>query len=124
MYEETEPVKPRSWTPRESGLIAWYKKARIENRFPAQPFKLAPMAFVHVPERFYDMLDFEASHGCAETLRAMRNALVYDLEMLHWAVEGKDFENEKIPVLFEDGPACIEQEDIPETVQRVPVLFE
>jgi hypothetical protein len=120
---DDEP-KSRPWTSRERGLLAWYRQARAQNRFPAETFKIAPFMIVVVPERFYDMLDYEAERNQAETFRAIRNAFKYDLENLHQYVEGKEVVDEKVPDLFADVAAGDAEPEVPATVQGVPVLFE
>jgi hypothetical protein len=121
-YEEK---KPRPWSSRERGLISWYRKARLQNRFPSESFRLGPMATIMVPERFYDMLDFEAGHDQAETVRALRNSFAYDLERLHACVEGKEFADAgTVPNLFEDGPEGYTEAGVSPEVRKVPVLFE
>jgi hypothetical protein len=123
MYEDSDAIRVRPWSRKERGLIAWYKKARAGKRLPEKPFKLAPFMFVFVPERHYDMLDFEVGHEQAETLRGTRGVVTYDLESLYAVVEGRGYHAE-IPVLFEDGAESQQQADVPEAVHRVPVLFE
>jgi hypothetical protein len=121
IYEEK---KPRPWSSREHGLISWYRKARLQNRFPSESFRLGPMITVMVPERYFDMIDYDTSPNQAQTFRAIRNNVRFDLELLHEYVEGKEFTDATIPDLFEDGPEGDTEASVSPEVRKVPVLFE